>query len=160
MTFSVILQRISPTPIGRKPRFLSKSTSRHATNASMERVGTCSVRIFLIRFTIAFLRSMFDSGCFSFKLSWISLLSGIHITFLDIVFFLFLDNSAIVFILLLSLKDFCIVSLLYEQLCQYSPFHKSNLLFKAFKWYSDFEFLDGPSRRKFGVTMIALNATS
>ena len=38
--------------------------------------------------------------------------------------------------------------------------HKSNLLFKTFKWPFDFEFLDGSWRGKFDMTMIALNATS
>ena len=38
--------------------------------------------------------------------------------------------------------------------------HKSNLLFKTFKWPFDFEFLDDSWRGKFDMTMIALNATS
>ena len=62
VTFPVILRRISPTPIGRKRGFLSRGTSRHATNASMETAGTFSVQIFLIKLAIAFLRSTFVSS--------------------------------------------------------------------------------------------------
>ena len=61
MTFHVILQRISPTPFGRKPGFLSKGMSRHATNASMETADTFTVQIFLIKLAIVFLRSTFAS---------------------------------------------------------------------------------------------------
>ena len=61
MTFPVILQRISRTPIGRKPGFLSRWMSQHATNASMETTDTFSVQIFLIKIAIAFLRSTFAS---------------------------------------------------------------------------------------------------
>ena len=61
MTFSVILGRIPPTPIGRKPGFLFRGMSRHATNASMETADTFSVQIFLIKLAIAFLRFTFVS---------------------------------------------------------------------------------------------------
>ena len=40
MTFPMIRQRFSPTPLGRKPGFLSRGMSRHARNASMETVDT------------------------------------------------------------------------------------------------------------------------
>ena len=61
MTFPVILRRISPTPIGRKPGFLSGGMSRYATNASMETADTFAVQIFLIKLANAFLRSTFAS---------------------------------------------------------------------------------------------------
>ena len=61
MTFPVILRRISPTPIGRRPGFLSGGMSRHAINASMETADTFSVQIFLIKLAIAFLRFTFVS---------------------------------------------------------------------------------------------------
>ena len=83
----------------------------------------------------------------------------IDLTFLQMVFNFF-DNSAIVFILSLSLKDFCIVSPSMSNSVSSPSFHKFNLLFKASKWSLDFEFLAGFWRSKFGMTMIALNATS
>ena len=58
MTYPVILRRIFPISIGRKPGFLSREMSRHTTNDSMERVDTFSVQIF---FDNAFLRSKFVS---------------------------------------------------------------------------------------------------
>ena len=55
----VILRRIYPTRIGRKPRFLSRGMRRHATDVSMETADTFSVQIFLIKLAVAFLRSTF-----------------------------------------------------------------------------------------------------
>ena len=59
LTFPVILQRVSPNHISRKPGFLSRGMSRRAKNASVETVDT-SVRI-LIKYAIDFLRSTFVS---------------------------------------------------------------------------------------------------
>ena len=61
VNFPVILQRISPTPIGRKPGFLSRGMSRHATNDSMETVGTF-VEVLLIKFAMDFLKSTLVSA--------------------------------------------------------------------------------------------------
>ena len=52
MTFPVIWRRVSSTPTGRKPGFLTRGMSRHATNASMETVDTSSVQIVLIKYAI------------------------------------------------------------------------------------------------------------
>ena len=61
MTFPMILQRISLTPIGRKPGFLSRGISQHVTNTSMETADTFSVQIFLVKLATTFLRSTFAS---------------------------------------------------------------------------------------------------
>ena len=60
MNFPVILRRISPTPIGRKPGFFLRWISLSATNSSMERMDISSVQIVLKKFLI-FLRSAFVS---------------------------------------------------------------------------------------------------
>ena len=52
MTFPVIWRRVSSTPTGRKPGFLTRGMSRHATNASMETVDTSSVQIVVIKYAI------------------------------------------------------------------------------------------------------------
>ena len=52
MTFPVIWRRVSSNPTGRKPGFLTRGMSRHATNASMETVDTSSVQIVLIKYAI------------------------------------------------------------------------------------------------------------
>ena len=61
MLFPVILRRISPTPIGHNPGFLSRGMSRHAANVSIDVIEISSVQNFLIKFAIAFLRSTFVS---------------------------------------------------------------------------------------------------
>ena len=96
--------------------------------------------------------------CFSFNLFSVSLLSGgipccmllvsnfaaalilpffiyifLHIYYLSS--HIFFDNSAIVFIGLLLLKDFCIVSPSMRNFVSSPSFHKFNLLFKASKMY-------------------------
>ena len=71
-----------------------------------------------------------------------------------------LGNSTILFIQLLSLKDFYIVLSFMSNSVSSHFFNKSNLLFKVSNWSFNFEFLGGFLSNKFGMTMITLNATS
>ena len=65
IAFPHTLLKVSPTPIGLTPGFLSRGISRHATNGSMRKGSKELVASFLVRSAICSLRSL---ASFEFKL--------------------------------------------------------------------------------------------